>query len=57
MSIDVLAADPGVQPAGGRSGRTPAAPYPPDGGGDDSKKGPRRPAEDHPWRKPFERRK
>jgi transposase len=48
---------PGVQPAGGRSGRTPAEPYPPDGGGDDSKKGRHRPAEDHPWRKPYKRRK
>jgi hypothetical protein len=48
---------PGAQPAGGRSGRTPAGPYPPDGGADDSKQGRRRPAEDHPWRKPFQRRK
>jgi hypothetical protein len=45
----------GVQPAGGRSGRTPAEPYPPDGGADDTPKGPRRPAEDHPWRKPLNR--
>jgi hypothetical protein len=50
-------AAPGVQPAGGRSGRTPAEPYPPDGGGDDTKKGPQRPAKDHPWRKPFKKRK
>jgi Helix-turn-helix domain len=48
---------PGVQPAVGRSGRTPAEPYPPDGGADDSRKGPYRPAEDHPWRKPFKRKK
>jgi hypothetical protein len=48
---------PGVQPAGGRSGRTPAEPYPPDGGADDNRKGPHRPAEDHPWRKPFQRKK
>jgi hypothetical protein len=47
---------PGVQPAVGRSGRTPAEPYPPDGGTDDNKKGPYRPAEQHPWRKPFKRR-
>ena len=47
---------PGVQPAGGRSGRTPAEPYPPAGAADDTKKGPRRPAEDHPWRKPYKRR-
>jgi len=51
------AAAPGVQPADGRSGRTPAEPYPPDGGADDNKKGPKRPAEDHPWRKPNKRRK
>jgi hypothetical protein len=48
---------PGMQPAGGRSGRTPAEPYPPDGGAEDSKRGRRRPAEEHPWRKPFKRRK
>jgi hypothetical protein len=48
---------PGVQPTGGRSGRTPAEPYPPDGGADDSKEAPYRPAEDHPWRKPFKRQK
>jgi Helix-turn-helix domain len=47
------ATSPGVQPAGGRSGRTPAEPYPPDGGEEDTKKGPRRPAADHPWRKGF----
>jgi transposase len=51
------AGSPGMQPAGGRSGRTPAEPYPPAGGAEDSKKGPHRPAEDHPWRKPFKRRK
>ena len=48
---------PGVQPTDGRSGRTPAEPYPPDGGADDNQKGPHRPAEDHPWRKPFKRKK
>jgi hypothetical protein len=47
----------GVQPPVGRSGRTPAEPYPPDGGADDTQKGRHRPAEDHPWRKPFKRRK
>ena len=46
-----------VQPTGGRSGRTPAEPYPPDGGEDPTKKGPWRPAADHPWRKPFKRPK
>jgi hypothetical protein len=47
----------GVQPAGGRSGRTPAEPYPPDGAAEDTAPGPWRPAEDHPWRRPFKRRK
>jgi hypothetical protein len=47
----------GVQPAGGRSGRTPAEPYPPDGAADDSEKKPYRPAEDHPWRKGFPRKR
>jgi transposase len=49
------AAAPRVQPAGGRSGRTPAQPYPPDGGAEDTKKGSRRPAADHPWRRGFNR--
>ena len=44
---------PGVQPTAGRSGRTPAEPYPPDGAGEDTKKGPYRPAADHPWRRGF----
>jgi hypothetical protein len=43
----------GVQPTGGRSGRTPAEPYPPDGGANDTKKGPYRPAANHPWRRTF----
>jgi transposase len=47
----------GVQPTGGRSGRTPAEPYPPDGAAQDSRKGKNRPAEDPPWRKPFKRKK
>jgi transposase len=46
----------GVQPTDGRSGRTPAEPYPPDGGTEDTLKGPRRPAADHPWRKGFKGR-
>ncbi len=49
------AASTGMQPAGGRSGCTPAEPYPPDGERKDSAKGPRRPAQDHPWRKGFKR--
>jgi transposase len=44
---------PGVQPTGGRSGRTSAEPYPPDGAAEDTTKGPRRPAADHPWRRGF----
>ena len=47
----------GVQPAGGRSGCTPAGPYPPDGEKADSAKGGRRPAENHPWRRPFKEKK
>src|SRR4051794_1115580 len=47
----------GIQPTAGRSGRTPAEPYPPDGAGEDSKPGRKGPAEDHPWRKPFKRPK
>jgi hypothetical protein len=43
----------GVQPTDGRSGRTPAEPYPPDGGANDTKKGPYRPAANHPWRRTF----
>jgi Helix-turn-helix domain len=43
----------GVQPTDGRSGRTSAEPYPPDGDADDTKKGPYRPAATHPWRKGF----
>jgi hypothetical protein len=42
---------PGVQPAGGRSGRTPAEPYPPGGENDATKKGPHRPSANHPWRR------
>ncbi len=41
----------GMQPAAGRSGRTPAEPYPPDGEAGDTPKGSYRPAENHPWRK------
>ena len=43
----------GIPPTAGRSGRTPAEPYPPDGGTGDTPKGPHRPAETHPWRKGF----
>jgi transposase-like protein len=47
----------GIQPTGGRSGCTPAEPYPPDGGAKDSSPGKRRPAEDHPWRRSYQRKK
>ncbi len=47
----------GMQPTGGRSGRTPAEPYPPDGAGEDTPKRRRGPAEDHPWRQPFKKQK
>jgi transposase len=43
----------GMQPTAGRSGCTPAEPYPPDGETKDTGKGGKRPAQDHPWRKPF----
>ena len=44
---------PGAKPTNGRSGRTPAEPYPPVGEKDDTKKGPYRPSANHPWRKGF----
>jgi transposase len=47
----------GVQPADGRSGRTPAEPYPPDGGGENSGTARKRPGKDHPWREPFKQPK
>ncbi|MFO0846085.1 MAG: ISNCY family transposase [Gemmataceae bacterium] len=47
----------GVQPAGGRSGCTPAEPYPPDGGAGDSARPKGRPAQNHPWRRPFKPQK
>ena len=47
----------GVQPTGGRSGRTSAEPYPPDGEAEDTKKGPHRPAADHPWRRGFRKKR
>lgn len=51
------AAAPGVPPTGGRSGRTPAEPYPPTGGGDHTPKPKKSPAKEHPWRRPFKRPK
>jgi hypothetical protein len=47
----------GVQPVGGRWGRTSAEPYPRDGGAEDSKQGPYRPAADHPWRRGFPKKR
>jgi len=41
----------GMRPTAGRSGRTPAEPYPPDGETRDTAKPTRRPAENHPWRR------
>jgi DNA-binding CsgD family transcriptional regulator len=41
----------GMQPTVGRSGRTPAEPYPPDGESGDNVKRSYRPAPNHPWRK------
>ena len=48
---------PGVQPTDGRSGRTSAEPYPPDGKAEDTRKGRTGPAKEHPWRKPFKPQK
>ena len=48
---------PGVQPTGGRSGRTSAEPYPSDGEAKDTKKKPRRPAANHPWRRGFPKKR
>lgn len=42
---------PGAKPTNGRSGRTPAEPYPPAGKDERSKKTPWRPTANHPWRK------
>jgi hypothetical protein len=47
----------GMQPAGGRSGRTPALPCPPAGAGQHSAKKPWRPPQNHPWRQRFKRQK
>jgi transposase len=44
------ARSPGVQPTAGRSGRTPAEPYPPNGRAKTKRKEPHRPAKNHPWR-------
>jgi transposase len=49
------ASSPGVKPTNGRSGRTPAEPYPPVGESETTKKGPYRPRADHPWRRGFKK--
>ena len=49
------APSPGVKPTNGRSGRTPAEPYPPVGEKETTKKEPWRPATNHPWRKGFKK--
>lgn len=43
----------GIPPTAGRSGRTPAEPYPPDGDRGHTPKPSARPADNHPWRKSF----
>lgn len=43
----------GVKPTSGRSGRTPAEPYPPVGEDKTTGPGPYRPPADHPWRRGF----
>ena len=50
------ASSPGVKPTNGRSGRTPAEPYPPVGDKEATRKGPYRPRADHPWRRGFRKR-
>jgi Helix-turn-helix domain len=47
----------GTQPAGKRSGRTPAEPYPLANAAGNSSKPPGRPAQNHPWRKSFKQLK
>ena len=41
----------GIPPTAGRSGRTPAEPYPSGGGRGNSEKRSYRPGKNHPWRK------
>jgi hypothetical protein len=47
----------GVKPTNGRSGRTPAEPYPPVGEDKPTSQGPHRPAADHPWRRGFAKKR
>lgn len=49
------ASSPGAKPTSGRSGRTPAEPYPPASEKESTKKGPYRPSANHPWRKGFKK--
>ena len=46
-----------VHPATGRSGRTPAEPYPPDAEDNPTVQTPHPPAANHPWRKPFKKKR
>ena len=46
-----------VRPAKGRSGRTPAEPYPPHGLPQPTAHEPHRPGPDHPWRKGFKQKR
>jgi transposase len=52
-----VAPSSGVKPTNGRSGRTPAEPYPPVGEDKTTVRGPYRPPADHPWRRGFLARK
>jgi Helix-turn-helix domain len=56
-AVQAEAGSLGMQPTDGRSGRTPAEPYPPGGEKSDSARKDRRPAQNHPWRKPFKPQK
>jgi hypothetical protein len=47
----------GVQPTVRRSGRTPAEPYPPDSAEQNNPMPTWRPAKNHPWRRPYKRRR
>jgi hypothetical protein len=51
------ASSPGMTPTNGRSGRTPAEPYPPADEEQGKKQGPYRPAANHPWRGKFPAKK
>ena len=50
----LAARPPAAYPASGRSGRTPAEPYPPQDRKHSTRKTPWRPPPDHPWRRSFD---